>query len=127
MTRHPVVPEAMTPMNTMCFTIYIFFPKKFFMAESHRTHPSHPLFPPINPRQFCPEIAARPADNRFAYRWLSCGNNKSFQFMLRACCIANEPRVGAAHFGGKYRTLLSAFYRGQRELRNGQMRERNER
>jgi hypothetical protein len=46
------IKKAMTPMNTMCFTVYRFFPKKLSMAESHRTHPSHPLgspsFPPLS-------------------------------------------------------------------------------
>ena len=49
-----------------------------------------PLFPPINPRQSWPEIAAQPPDNQSDGRQLKCGNNRSFLFMLRACCIAND-------------------------------------
>jgi hypothetical protein len=59
-----------------------------------------PLFPPINPRQSWHRIAAGPADNRFAYRGLNCGNNRSFLLMLRACCIANGASAGAALFCG---------------------------
>ena len=49
-----------------------------------------PLFPPINPRQSWPEIAAQPPDNQSECRSLNYGNNRSFLFMLRACCIAND-------------------------------------
>jgi hypothetical protein len=47
----------------------------------------------------------------------------SKEFMLHACCIATD--ATAACFCAKYTTLLSAFYRGQRGLRNGQTREHN--
>jgi hypothetical protein len=31
--------------------------------------------------------------------------------MLRACCVANKPRVGAAHFGGKAPDALGEHLR----------------
>jgi hypothetical protein len=52
--------------------------------------PSKEVISPFNPRQSWRGIAAGLADNQSDCRSLNSGNNRSFLFMLRACCIAND-------------------------------------
>ena len=75
-------------------SLYRNYSKKIlYGGKAYNPYNPYRLLPPIsaiNPRQSGPEIAAQPTENQFVCRQLNSGNNRSFLFMLHACCIAND-------------------------------------